>query len=40
MIQTLCAEEEENSEASLLDAAKKMAAALVNFKDNDFFKAV
>lgn len=35
----LCAEKE-NSEASLLAAAKKMAAVLVDFKDNDFFKAV
>jgi hypothetical protein len=35
VIQTLGAER--NSEASLLDAAKKMAAVLVNFKDNDFF---
>ena len=35
MIQTLGAER--NSEASLLDAAKKMAAVLVNLKDNDFF---
>lgn len=37
MAQALCAEEKENPEASLLAAAKKMAAVLVDFKDNDFF---